>query len=77
MIEFNLTNEQKKGALTSVLMGLESEIYNLLLILGHDPDSSNDIDFSIFANSQAPSTEFSLYEKYTKYISFKEKLNSL
>ena len=39
MIEFSLTTEQKRQSLQALLSNLEMEIYNLILILGQDPDT--------------------------------------
>jgi hypothetical protein len=77
MIEFNLTTEQKKAAFNSYMTGLEMEIYHLLVILGYDPDDTGAIDFSIFAEAEAPSTEYMLYDKYNRYLRVKDKIASI
>ena len=77
MIEFSLTNEQKKQALQALLSSLEIEIYNLILMLGQDPDSYDQSQIADFSESLAPSTEEMLFKRYTRYNLLKEKISTL
>ena len=77
MIEFSLTNEQKKQSLQGLLSSLEIEIYNLILMLGQDPDSYDQSQIAGFSESIAPSTEEMLFKRYTRYNQLKEKISTL
>ena len=76
MIEFNLTNEQKKVIYNNAIAGLESSLYQLLVSIGKDPEDEA-IDFSDFSSAQQPSNEYIIHQSYTRYLALKEKLSSL
>lgn len=77
MIEFSLTTEQKRQSLQALLSNLEMEIYNLILILGQDPDTYDQSQIAGFSDREAPSTEEMLFTRYTRYNLLKEKILNL
>jgi hypothetical protein len=77
MIQFSLTNEQKRQSLQSLLNNLEVEIYNLILIIGEDPDTYDQSQIAGFFESPAPSTQEMLFTRYTRYNILKEKISNL
>jgi hypothetical protein len=77
MIQFSLTNEQKKQSLQSLVTNLEIEIYNLILLLGEDPDTYDQSKIASFSDIPSPSTEEMLFNRYTRYNLLKEKISTL
>ncbi len=77
MIEFSLTNEQKKLSLQGLISNLELEIYNLILTMGEDPDTYDQSQIAGFSDSVAPSHEHMLFTRYTRYNLLKEKISNL
>jgi hypothetical protein len=77
MIQFSLTNEQKKQSLQGILTGLEMDIYNLILIVGEDPDVYDQSLISNFSEREAPSNEHRLFMLYNRYNLIKEKISQL
>lgn len=77
MINFSLTNEQKRQSLQSVLNGLEMDIYNLILIIGEDPDTYDQSLISSFSEREAPSYEHRLFALYNRYNLIQEKISNL
>jgi hypothetical protein len=77
MIDFSLTNEQKRQALQSVLTGLEMSIYNLILSIGEDPDTYDQSLISAFSDRETLSNEKALFTQYNRYNLIKEKISNL
>jgi hypothetical protein len=77
MINFSLTNEQKRQALESTLTGLEMSIYNLILSIGEDPDTYDQSLISTLSEREAPSNEYRLFTLYNRYNLIKEKISNL
>lgn len=77
MIEFSLTTEQKKAALENIAKGISMEVYNLILFLGHDPDTYDQTEILAFSEREAPSNEARLFSLYNRYNSLQEKIASL
>jgi hypothetical protein len=77
MIEFSLTAEQKKELLENTLRGISTEIYSLILFLGHDPDTYDQTGILAFSEREAPSNEARLFSLYNRYNSLQEKIASL
>ena len=77
MINFSLTNEQKKHALETTITGLEMSIYNLILSIGEDPDTYDQSLISSFSEREEPSNEHRLFTLYNRYNLIKEKISNL
>lgn len=77
MIEFSLTNEQKRLSLQGLISNLEVEIYNLILTMGEDPDTYDQSQIAGFSDIPAPSHEQMLFTRYTRYNLLKEKISNL
>ncbi len=77
MINFSLTSEQKRQSLQAVLNGLEMDIYNLILIIGEDPDTYDQSLINAFSEREAPSNEHRLFTLYNRYNLIKEKISNL
>jgi hypothetical protein len=77
MIQFSLTTEQKKATIERVLEGISIEIYNLILFLGHDPDTYDQTEILAFSERENPSNEARLFSLYNRYNSLQEKIASL
>lgn len=77
MIEFSLTTEQKKAALENIVKGISMEVYNLILLLGHDPDTYDQTEILALSEREAPSNEARLFSLYNRYNSLQEKITSL
>lgn len=77
MISFSLTNEQKKSMLETTLKSLEMEIFQLILIVGGDPDDYDFTKIADMADTPLPSAQGQLYTAYSRYLSIKEKIENL
>jgi hypothetical protein len=77
MIQFSLTTEQKKATLENFLQGISIEVYNLILFLGHDPDTYDQTQILSFSDREGPSNEARLFSLYNRYNSIQEKIASL
>ncbi len=74
---FTITNEQKKMILESAKIGAEMEIYQMLVMLNHDPETYDLTEILEFEDSIEPSTEHRLYTAYTKYKMLTDKIATL
>jgi hypothetical protein len=74
---FTITNEQKKALLESAKIGAEMELYQMLLIAGHDPDNYDLTEILKLEDAIAPSNENRMYATYNKLNSLIEKIESL
>jgi len=64
MINFSLSNEQKKAALSAAKNGFESTIYSSMVILGLDPDTYDFSKIEDFKDWETPSVQANLYDAY-------------
>ena len=74
---FTITNEQKKMLLESTKIGVEMELYQMLLIAGHDPDNYDLTKILELKDAIAPSNENRMYDTYNKLNTLIEKIESL
>jgi hypothetical protein len=74
---FTISNEQKKMILESAKIGAEMEIYQMLVVLGNDPETYDLTKLLEFEDSIEPSTEHRLYTAYTKFKMLSDKIASL
>jgi hypothetical protein len=74
---FTISNEQKKTILESARIGTEMEIYQMLVILGLDPDTYDLTKILELENSVEPSTEHRLYAAYNKFKNLTDKIAAL
>ena len=72
-----LTAEQKKATLERMLEGIAMEVYNLILFLGHDPDTYDQTEILSYSDREGPSNEARLFSLYTRYNSIQEKIANL
>jgi hypothetical protein len=71
---FTINNEQKKMILESAKIGAEMEIYQMLVMLNHDPETYDLTEILEFEDSIEPSTEHRLYTAYTKFKMLTDKI---
>jgi hypothetical protein len=74
---FTISNEQKKTILESSRIGTEMEIYQMLVLLNHDPETYDLTSILELEGSIEPSTEHRLYNAYMKYKSLTDKIATL
>ena len=74
---FTISNEQKKMILESAKTGTEMEIYQMLVMLGHDPETYDLTKLLELEDSIEPSTEHRLYTAYAKFKMLSDKIASL
>lgn len=74
---FTITNEQKKTILESSRVGVEMEIYQMLIILNLDPDTYDLTKILEFENAVEPSTEYRLFTAYKKLKNLTDKIAEL
>ena len=74
---FTITNEQKKMLLESTKIGVEMELFQMLLIAGHDPDNYDLTKILELKDAIAPSNENRMYDTYNKLNTLIEKIESL
>jgi hypothetical protein len=74
---FTISNEQKKMILESAKAGTEMEIYQMLVMLNHDPETYDLTKILELKDSIEPSTEHRLYNTYTKFKMLTDKIASL
>lgn len=77
MISFSLTNEQKRSIFEATLRNLEMEIFQLILVVGGDPDSYDYTQIAEMADIPLPSAQGQLYASYNRYLDIKQKIDSL